>query len=53
MPKTLQTGLFYRKEYMLNYRAINSAFIEEVKGVSVKFYFRLCFCFTFDLLLSP
>jgi hypothetical protein len=53
MPKTLQTGLFYRKEYMLHYRAIHRGFIGEVKGVSVKFYFRWCFYFTFDLLLSP
>lgn len=53
MPKTLRTGIFYAKEYMLNYRALNSGIGEGAKGVSVKFYFRLYFYFTFGVLLSP
>ena len=53
MPKTPQTGLFYMKEYMLNYRAINKRFMEVVKGVSVKFYFSCVFVLPLTYFCSP
>jgi hypothetical protein len=43
MPKPPRAGVFYGKDYMLNYRAIDERIARQIKGVSVKFYFSCVF----------